>query len=67
MELLNADCAHRARMLLRAVAAEHPHLSYTQLEALAEGKLAVGSVFAAHIRECRMCARELRDMKAFVR
>jgi hypothetical protein len=38
------------------------HLTFEQLEAIAEGRAAAGE----HARECDMCAAELRDLKAFV-
>jgi hypothetical protein len=39
------------------------HLTYEQLEELAEGRAAIGE----HVRECAMCAAELRDLKTMVR
>ena len=67
MEISNAHCARRAAALLRPLAAEHPHLAYEQLEALAEGKVIARGILARHVRECRICSNELNDMKAFVR
>lgn len=66
MELPNPDLARRARALLRQIAKEHPHLSYGQLEALAQGRLTTSGLLAAHIRDCRICGGELRDLKGFV-
>ena len=39
------------------------HLTYEQLEAIAEGRAAIGD----HARECAMCAAELRDLKTVVK
>src|SRR5262245_39072895 len=72
MELSNAhrgefELRRRARGLLLPLAPEHPHLSYEQLEALAEGRLTARGIAGAHARQCRICRNELGDLTAFVR
>lgn len=57
----------RARAFLRAAMPEDLHLSYEQLEALAEGRLELTTTLQAHVRECRTCFAELRELSAFVR
>lgn len=56
----------RARAVLRAVVGANPHLSYEQLESLAEGTLRLTGALASHVRECPTCDGELREMTDFV-
>jgi hypothetical protein len=56
----------RARAVLRAVVGANPHLSYEQLESLAEGTLRLTGALASHVRECSTCDGELREMTDFV-
>jgi anti-sigma factor RsiW len=56
----------RARSVLRAVIGANPHLSYEQLESLAEGTLRLTGALASHVRECPTCDGELREMTDFV-
>jgi hypothetical protein len=58
--------ARRARALLRAIISDDPHLSYEQIEALAEGKVELAGPLLAHVRGCGTCHTELRDMQTFV-
>jgi anti-sigma factor ChrR (cupin superfamily) len=55
----------RARALLRPLIREEAHLSYEQIEALAEGKGALTAALEAHLQRCRMCRGELDDLKSF--
>src|SRR5262245_46837519 len=56
----------RARALLRAIISDDPHLSYEQIEALAEGRVQLAGPLQAHLTSCGTCQAELRDMHAFV-
>jgi hypothetical protein len=56
----------RARAVLRAVIGANPHLTYEQLESLAEGTLRLTGALASHVRECPTCDGELREMTDFV-
>lgn len=55
----------RAAALLRPLIREEAHLSYEQIEALAEGKRALTAAVEAHLQRCRMCHSELDDLKSF--
>jgi hypothetical protein len=56
----------RAGAVLRPVVREEAHLSYEQLEALAEGRSAPVAGLEAHVQRCRMCRSELDELKSFV-
>ena len=56
----------RARALLRAIVSDDPHLSYEQIEALAEDRVQLTGPLQLHVRSCGTCQAELRDMRAFV-
>jgi hypothetical protein len=56
----------RAGALLRAVTRDEAHLTYEQIEAVAEGKLELHGPLKMHTNECPVCRNELRDLKAFV-
>lgn len=56
----------RARALLRSIVRDNSHLSYEQIEALAEGKVSLTGPLQAHMNECHSCDTELREMRTFV-
>ena len=63
----DADLARRAGALLRAVTGDDdPHLTYEQIEAVAEDKLELRGALEMHAGECPVCKNELRDMREFV-
>ena len=61
-----SNLALRARALLRAIVSDDPHLSYEQIEALAEDRVQLTGPLQVHVRSCGTCQSELRDMQAFV-
>ena len=56
----------RAKALLRSIVSDDPHLSYEQIEALAERRVELTGPLQAHVNGCRTCEAELREMQAFV-
>jgi TPR repeat protein len=60
--------AGRARALVRSLLAqeEEAHLSYEQMEALAERRLQLSSGLEGHLRNCRTCEGELSDLRSFL-
>jgi hypothetical protein len=61
-----SNLALRARALLRAIVSDDPHLSYQQIEALAESRVQLTGPLHAHLSSCGTCRAELKDMQAFV-
>jgi hypothetical protein len=66
LRLAGLSNVRRAKALLRSVTSDDPHLSYEQIEALAESRVELTGPLQAHVAGCHTCHAELAEMQAFV-